>query len=151
LGIIQGGDATNVVTDLVRIQGECRSYDLRMREMVVRRITQAFRRAAATVRNDKRQRGRVEIASEVEYEAFRLTPGEPCIQVAQAAIRSIGLEPELLTSNSALDANWMNFHGIPTATLGSGQVFGHSVRECLDVEQFEQACRIALRLASGVC
>ena len=59
------------------------------------------------------------------------------------------MEPELLTTQSALDANWMNFHGIPTATLGAGQVAGHSVEELLDIGQFQQGCRVGLRLATG--
>lgn len=149
LGIIKGGDATNVVTDLVEIQGECRSYDQAFRGQIVRNIERAFRRAARSLSNDEGQRGRAEVTSQVEYESFRIDPSEPAVTVAEAAIRSLGLEPELLTTNSALDANWMNFHGIPTATLGAGQVYGHSVEECMDVEQFEQACRIALRLATG--
>lgn len=150
LGIIRGGDATNVVTDLVEIKGECRSYDRKLREQIVKQIERAFKRAAASIRNDERQPGRVEVRAEVEYEAFHLDAGEPCVRQAEAVIRSLGMEPELLTSNGALDANWLNHNGIPTATLGAGQVLGHTKRECMDIAQFEQACRVALRLATAV-
>jgi tripeptide aminopeptidase len=149
LGIIKGGDATNVVADLVQIQGECRSYDRRLRETIVRKISRAFQGAAKSIKNDEGKCGRAEVCSVVEYEAFQIDPREPSVRVAEAAIHSIGMTPELLTSNSALDANWMNYHGIPTATLGAGQIWGHTLKECLDIGQFEQACRIALRLATG--
>ena len=89
------------------------------------------------------------MASEIEYQPFRLRATEPSVTVAAAAIRGLGMEPELLTTQSALDANWMNYHGIPTATLGAGQVAGHSVNERLDIGQFHQGCRVALRLATG--
>jgi tripeptide aminopeptidase len=149
LGIIRGGDATNVVTDLVEIKGECRSYDRKLREQIVKQIERAFKRAAASIRNDAGQPGRVEVIADVEYEAFHLDASEPCVKQAEAVIRSLGMEPELLTSNGALDANWLNHNGIPTATLGAGQVYGHTKRECMDIAQFEQACRVALRLATA--
>jgi tripeptide aminopeptidase len=150
LGIIKGGCSTNTIPNLVEIQGECRSYDAAFRKTILKQIERAFARAARAIKNDERKRGRVEILTQLEYEAFHLDKNEPCVKAAEAVIRSLDMTPELLTSNSALDANWMNFHGIPTATLGCGQVFGHSVEECLDVEQFEMACRVALRLATGV-
>ena len=69
--------------------------------------------------------------------------------VAARAIRSLGLQPELLTTQGALDANWLNARGIPVATLGAGQVAGHSLDERLDIDQFLTGCRVALRLATA--
>lgn len=149
LGIIRGGDAVNTVTDYVHIQGECRSFNLRFRDTIVRKVEQAFRRAAKAVRNDENKCGKVEIKAEVEYETFQLKKDEPCVVAADAAIRSIGMEPELITQNSALDANWMNYHGIPTANLGAGQACVHTTDEAMDIEDYERACRIGLRLATG--
>lgn len=148
LAIVRGGDAVNTVTDFVHIQGECRGYDRRFRERIVAAVEQAFSRAAAAVRNDENKPGRAEVTSEVEYEAFQLDKTAACVQAADAAIRAIGLEPELITQNSALDANWMNYHGIPTANLGAGQACVHTTDEAMDIEDYERACRVALRLAT---
>jgi tripeptide aminopeptidase len=38
---------------------------------------------------------------------------------------------------------------LPTVTLGSGQQNVHTVNETLSVEDFLNACRIGVRLASG--
>jgi len=149
LGIISGGTATNMVADCVQIRGECRSDDPRLLDRIVREVARACRRAAASLRNHKGRRGRAEVVSEIEYEPFRLGDDDPSVATAAAAILSVGMQPERLTTQSALDANWMNFHGIPTATLGAGQVAGHSVDERLDIGQFQQGCRVALRLATG--
>jgi tripeptide aminopeptidase len=59
------------------------------------------------------------------------------------------MEPELLTTQGALDANWLNARGIPVATLGAGQVAGHSLGERLDIEQYLMGCKVALRLATS--
>lgn len=61
----------------------------------------------------------------------------------------MGLEPLRAISNGGLDANWMSARGIPTVTLGCGQMQIHTVSEQLDIEAFENACRIALRLATA--
>jgi tripeptide aminopeptidase len=39
-------------------------------------------------------------------------------------------------------------HGIPTVTLGAGQLNQHMTSEALDIAKFEYACRIGLRLAT---
>jgi di/tripeptidase len=39
--------------------------------------------------------------------------------------------------------------GVPTVTLGCGQMEIHTTNERLDLGAFESACRVALRLATG--
>ena len=47
------------------------------------------------------------------------------------------------------DANWLNAHGIPTVTLGCGQMNIHTTSEMLDLAAFRDACRVALWLATS--
>lgn len=149
IGFIQGGAATNVVTDLVQLRAEARSHDPQFRRAIVRRIQQAFRRAARAVRASDGATGRVQFVIRQDYESFVLATDEPCVLEAEAAVRDAGLEPFRAISNGGLDANWMTAHGIPTVTLGCGQQNPHTVQERLDLTAFEQACRIALRLATA--
>ena len=44
----------------------------------------------------------------------------------------------------------MSAHGIPTVTLGCGQMQIHTTSESLDIPAFEQACQVALILATDV-
>ncbi|NLF70248.1 MAG: M20/M25/M40 family metallo-hydrolase [Candidatus Anammoximicrobium sp.] len=148
VGVIRGGDATNVVTDCVRIRAEARSHQPRFRQRIVAEIEKAFRRAAAEVRNAAGATGRVQIDGRLDYESFRLNEREPCVRLAADAVRAIGREPELAVTNGGLDANWLVKHGIPTVSLGCGQRQPHTTSETLSVPDFEDACRIALRLAT---
>ena len=59
------------------------------------------------------------------------------------------MKPELAVTNGGLDANWLTAHGIPTVTLGCGQRNIHTAAEELDIAEFQQARRIALRLATA--
>jgi tripeptide aminopeptidase len=149
VGMIQGGDATNVVTDHVRLRAEARSHDPKFRERIVKEIEKAFRRAARSVRNTAGKCGTVDFEGRLDYEAFRLARDEPSVVAAMAAVRAEGRQPELAISNGGLDANWLTAHGIPTVTLGCGQRNIHSVDEELEIAEFHAARRIALRLATA--
>jgi tripeptide aminopeptidase len=149
VGVIKGGEATNVVTDLVHLRVEARSHDPKFREKIVKEIEAAFERAAASVKSLAGKTGTVDFDGRLDYEAFRLTRDEPSVKAAMAAVKAEGHEPELAISNGGLDANWLTAHGIPTVTLGCGQRNIHSVHEELEIAEFHTARRIALRLATG--
>lgn len=149
IGVIQGGEATNVVTDRVTLRAEARSHDPKFRSQIVRRIEQAFGRAVREVRSVDGAGGSVRFEVRHDYESFQLAPTEPSVLAAQAAVRSVGLEPELAISSGGLDANWLTENGMPSVTMGCGQVQPHTVAEALDVEAFRRACRVALRLATA--
>jgi len=149
VGTIQGGSATNVVAESASLKAEARGHDPAFRERIVKAIETAFRDAAKRIRSADGKTGRVTIEGRLDYEAFRLADDEPCVVAAMEAVRGIGLEPRLDVSNGGLDANWMAANGIPTVTLGCGQMEIHTTHEKLDLVAFENACRAALRLATA--
>ncbi|MCA9246038.1 MAG: M20/M25/M40 family metallo-hydrolase [Planctomycetales bacterium] len=149
VGVIRGGEATNVVTDLVHVRAEARSHDARFRRRIVREIEHAFQNAARRVRSVSGRKGTVEVEGQLDYESYLLPRDTPCLDVAQRAAEAEGLQPSLAVADGGLDANWMNAHGIPTVSLGCGQKNIHTVDETLNLVQFEQACRIAVRVAFG--
>jgi tripeptide aminopeptidase len=149
IGAIAGGEATNVVTDHVRLKAEARSHDPAFRGRIVKAFERAFERAAREVKSSLGRQGRVTFEGRLDYEAFRLVDGEPCVAASEAALRSIGVEPFQSVSNGGLDANWMTARGIPTVTLGCGQMNAHTISERLDIRGFQGACRVALRLATA--
>jgi tripeptide aminopeptidase len=148
VGVIHGGEATNVVTDKVMIRAEARSHDPPFRRRIVSEIRRAFERAAKKIRSTSGETGRIEFEGQLDYEAFRLPMDSPAVLAAQRAVHAQGIEPELAISNGGLDANWLTLHGIPTVTLGCGQRAIHTVDEELDIPDFQLARRIAMRLAT---
>jgi tripeptide aminopeptidase len=149
VGVIRGGDATNVVTPEVEVHAEARSHAPAFRRRIVRAIQRAFQEAARSVRNVDGARGSVVIRGRLDYEAFRLADNDPSLAAAEAAVRAAGGEPVRAISNGGLDANWLTARGVPSVTLGTGVANAHTTDERLDLRQFHQACRIALCLATG--
>ena len=149
VGVIEGGAATNVVTNYVMLRAEARSHNSKFRERIVREIEKAFTRAARKVRNVKREHGRVEFNGHLDYDSFRLATDDPSIAIATAAMEAEGRQADLAISNGGLDANWLAARGVAAVTLGCGQRHIHTVDEQLDIEEFELACRLAVRLVAA--
>ncbi len=149
VGVINGGDATNVVTPLVTLRAEARSHDRVFRKKINDAIIGAFERAVKGVRSAEGRKGSVQIHSELHYESFKLPENNPSVVEAARAITAAGLKPEICVANGGLDANWMSVRGMPTVTLGAGQQDVHTVDEKLVIKSYLQGCRIALALATG--
>jgi tripeptide aminopeptidase len=149
VGVISGGTATNVVTDLVTIRAEARAHDSKFRQRIIDEFEKAFERAVKKVRNSNGDTGKVAITGRLDYESFLIPIKNPVVQVAQEAVTAEGITPEINISNGGLDANWLTAQGISTVTLGCGQNNIHTTDEWLDLAEFHRARRVALRLATG--
>ena len=149
VGVIHGGEATNVVTERVELKAEARSHDPAFRTQIVKAIEKAFQRAVKEVTSSAGKHGKITIDGRLDYESFRLADDEPSVLAAEAAVRSVSVEPVRSITNGGLDANWMNVHGIPAVTLGCGQSDIHTTSEKLDLEEYYRGCAVALRLATG--
>jgi tripeptide aminopeptidase len=150
VGVIRGGEATNVVTDLVTLRAEARSHDAKFRTKIVAEIERAFQRAAKAVKAVDGRQGSVTMETHGDYEAFKLPLDDPSVVAAADAVRAEGHDVEYAIANGGLDANWITAHGFPCVTLGCGQKYIHTVDEEVDVEQFLLGRWIALRLATDV-
>ena len=146
VGVIQGGDATNVVTPELKLRAEARSHDAAMRTRIVAEIREAFEKAAAGVTNTDGACGECHFESHVDYESFRLPDDDPSIAALGEALRLIGREPFLEIAGGGLDANWLNKHGIAAVTTGCGQRNIHTAEERLHIGDYLDACRVATTL-----
>jgi len=149
VGFIHGGEATNVVTDRVEVRVEARSHDSEFRQEMQQAIENAFQQAVTEVQSVTGETGKVSIERSLQYESFVLAEDEPCVLAAEAALHAIGRQPQRTIVNGGLDANWLMTRGIPAVTMGCGQRNPHTVQETLDLDDFDGACRVALRLAMG--
>ncbi len=145
----QAGDATNVVTDYVKVMGESRSHDPKFVREITAAYKAAFANAAGRVTDDEGKPAKVKFTLRPDYAPFRLKESDPVVGRAVAAVKSLGMEPNLRVTNGGLDANWMAKHGVPTVTFGAGQHEIHTVKEWVDLDEFEAAVALAYALATG--
>jgi tripeptide aminopeptidase len=143
IGVLQGGNATNVVADSALLRAEARSHNRDFRDRIVQSMVDAFSWGASQVKNLKGNSVQVEIETRIDYEAYKLDKDEPSVVAAIKAAKSLGLEHQLAISDGGLDANWLYQHEIAAVSLGCGQRNVHTTSEYLDIPDFLNACRIA--------
>ena len=149
LGVITGGDATNVVMPLVKLQAEARSHDNKFRQQIVAAWRDAFETATDCLPNAGGQYGTLTFEEDIRYEPFRIDDNSPCVLAAKAASESVGLKPVAQICDGGLDANWLAVHGFPAVTMGCGQHEIHTVKERLFIPEYLAACKVGLALATG--
>ena len=142
------GDATNVVTDYVQIKGEARSPEAAFASAICNAYRESFAKAQAEVKDAGGETAEVKFNSKASYPSFNLAEDAPAVKHAKRAAESLGLKPTTMFSNGGLDANWLDKHGIPTVTIGSGQYEIHTIKEYVDLPEFLEGCRLAVALAT---
>jgi tripeptide aminopeptidase len=142
------GQATNVVTDYVKIQGESRSHDTKFISAITAAYRQAFQQAAREVVDDKGNRAKLKFHTHRSYFPYRLRENSKVVQTIQRVAATLGWQTTLKLSNGGLDANWLARHGIPALTFGAGQHDVHTIAEYADLKEFLDGCKLALALAA---
>ncbi|MDI3281557.1 MAG: M20/M25/M40 family metallo-hydrolase [Bacillota bacterium] len=140
VGLIEGGQAVNIVPDRARVRGEVRSHDPAQLEAQVRRIRQSFLEAAA------RRGAEVEVQFRRSFTSFRLDPQTPALQTLQAAARRIGLKIRPVVGGGGSDANVWNERGVVAVNLGIGVKGEHTPQERASVEQLVRAAELVAAL-----
>ncbi|MCB0018262.1 MAG: M20/M25/M40 family metallo-hydrolase [Anaerolineales bacterium] len=148
VGIIQGGQGSNVVMPALHILAEARSHDPAFRQLIIETWQEAFRAAAERVRNQFDQGGSVRFGPGPTYEAFALAPEAPVVKHLLAAADQIGLAATLVNNDGGMDANQIVAHGIPAITIGPGQRQVHTAEEWIHVPSFLQACELMVAAAT---
>ncbi|WP_152100178.1 M20/M25/M40 family metallo-hydrolase [Lacipirellula parvula] len=142
------GEATNVVTDYVRMVGEARSPEASFAATISAAYRAAFETARQEVADADGATAEVKFTSKPSYPSFKLPEDSAVVARAKRAVASLGLTPNTKFSNGGLDANWLVNHDMPTVTFGAGQYEIHTVKEYVDLPEFAQGCRLAIALAT---
>jgi tripeptide aminopeptidase len=149
VGVIEGGKATNIITNYVYLKGEARSRSDEKLEAQTRHMTECFERAAAKYEvtvDGVTTKGRVEAHVTREYYSMDVPDTSRVVQLVYQAAQRLGHKVETLASGGGCDANIFNKRGIECANFGTGMRAIHTVKEWLDVKDMYQSAEIALEV-----
>lgn len=149
-GLIHGGVATNIVPDLITIEGEVRSHSPEKLRDYTREIESTFRNVvrgwSAQVRNGRYPS--VEISVEKEYPVMYLEDDEPVVSRVQQAGDLLGREIVFQVAGGGSDANILNSYGLKTAIIATGMDKVHTTDECLDLRDLTSLTGLLLAIVS---
>jgi tripeptide aminopeptidase len=140
IGMISGGEATNVVPDRCKIDGEVREFDQHRIDEHLTLLQSTFERVV------KEHGGSVEFASQVDFPPFVLDPSSDAFRTTQSVLGSLGFTPNPIEYLGGSDANMLNAKGIPSINLGIGAQNPHGNDEFILLEDLRMTLEIARSL-----
>ncbi len=149
VGIIKGGMATNIIPEMVVVQGEARSRNLDKLAAQTQHMVQCFEEAAAKFRVELETEvhvGRVDAHIEKAYDAMNLSDDSAIVRLAQAAGKNLNVPVPTMAMGGACDANVFNGKGIAVANMGTGMRDIHSTNESIDLRDMNNTGRVVLEL-----
>jgi len=140
IGVIAGGEATNIVPDRVTLRGEARSRNPNLLAAQVAAMVKALENAAAD------HNARVEIQVRDSYETYCLSPDHPAYAAAQRAIESLAFPFRPKASGGGTDGNIYTQAGIPCVVLSTGMTDVHTTAEHIAVQDLIDSARVLITL-----
>jgi tripeptide aminopeptidase len=143
VGLVRGGSARNVVPEWCELQAEVRSHDgVRVGEIVQQLVDAASYAAAVSDCT-------LETAIEPKYRGYRLRPDALAVRLAEEGLRSAGVEPRLVLSGGAADANVFNERNLPCVNLANGMLDIHTADERIAVDDLERMVEVTLGIVDA--
>jgi len=149
IGIIEGGKATNIITNYVYLKGETRSRSESKLDDQTEHMIKCFKDAAAKYEvtvEGVTTKGRVEATAEREYSAMDVPEDSRVVQLVYQAAARLGQKVEVMSSGGGCDANIFNKRGIECANFGTGMRAIHTVKEWLDVKDMYASAEMTLEV-----
>ncbi|MCX5974780.1 MAG: M20/M25/M40 family metallo-hydrolase [Coprothermobacterota bacterium] len=123
IGIVSGGNATNIVPDFALAQGEARSRSQEKLERQTEAMLQAAKGASESLGAN------VKVDVKADYAGYALPPNDPLLVWLRAAALEIGLTFFTLDAGGASDANVFNLKGRKSVVLNCGYNNPHTFQE----------------------
>lgn len=143
IGVISGGSATNIVPDYVTLKGEARSRSECRLEQQTRLMVRSLERSASA------GGATVEVEVTRMYDGYELSEEDAIIRLVGGAMRTLGIEPQMVPTGGGSDANVFNAAGIETVQISTGMSAVHTINEHVAVDDMLMAARILLACATG--
>ena len=140
VGLITGGQATNIIPNKVLIEAEARSHNPEKLDKITNEMSSIL---TETVNKYKELglKTSVEINVENEYGSFRIQEDDPLVKLSEIACNNIDLEPETVVGGGGSDVNIFNANGLKMAVAGSGMDRVHTVKEQIKISDLENGAK----------
>jgi tripeptide aminopeptidase len=144
IGVISGGNVTNIVCDSVTIEGEARSLSDDKLERQTGHMLDCLEQACAEFG------AKLTVTPERLYPAFLVDSTDSLIELARRAASRAGLKAKVIASGGGSDTNFFNARGIKTLNLGTGMNKVHTNEENIDIKDLTGTARYVAALINEI-
>ena len=152
IGFISGGNAINIIPPLVEMKGEVRSRNLPKLLKQTAHMEDCFKKAVrkSFIKiNGRTLKPSYEFLVERKFPGLAISRGNPVLPLIAAGMKDMGLKMKTFSSGGGTDANIMCGHGIEAPILGTGMREVHTTNEYLDLKDFFNCARLAVRIVGS--
>ena len=143
LGIINGGEAVNVIPEKVEIVGEIRSQQVEDVDRLLAEFRLHFDDAC------QKTGAILNFNSQWDFRPYYVPEDSEVFQNTFNIIKKLGLKPEPMLSAGGSDANPLNAKGIQAVNIGIGAQNPHSHDEFILLEDLASAANIVHEILRG--
>jgi tripeptide aminopeptidase len=136
VGLITGGTSGNVVPGHCFVQAEARSLDANRAAEVATSISDACAWGASEHGCD------VDVRIEELFRGYKLPTDSPALALAEAGLRSAGLEPRRVAIGGGSDANALRLGGFDCVLLANGTEAVHTASENVSAHSLEKMLEV---------
>ncbi len=123
IGVIKGGEATNIVPELVTCVGELRSYDHEKALSTLEYVKKTFEAIATD------DGAEVEMRYEIKTKAYKIPENTFVVNHFKEACQKLGFKGKLISTFGGSDNNNFAAYGIEGIVLSCGMYQVHSTKE----------------------
>ena len=146
IGVINGGRASNIVTEEVTMRAEARSHSMEKLEKQVEHMESCFEETCADWRKDGDDLPRFEQVRDDDYKAVRFTEEDYPVKLYLEAGKAMGWDIHTKIGGGGTDGSILSHKGIPSIVVGVGMEDIHSTKEWIRITDLEDAARLAAKV-----
>ncbi len=149
IGVISGGEATNIVPESVVIEGEARSHNVERLREVQDSILGTFHRVVMEERERALKQGplpSVETEVRDDYPAMSIPPSHALVVTALDAGKALRRELRVERTGGGSDANILNGKGLECVIMGIGMRDVHTVNEYIALEDMVKTAKLMMEI-----
>lgn len=144
IGVIGGGQATNIICDRVMIKAEARSRNSDKLSEQTQHMKECFEQAAA------KAGGNVDFMFENAYPSFNIKADDKIMSILEKAAADSRLKLKPGPTGGGSDTNILNSKGIQAVDISVGMVKVHSVEEQIKIDDMVKAAGFLVSIIKSV-
>lgn len=132
IGLISGGNATNIIPEITKIEGEVRSHSAEKLAMYTQNVKNTFETVIKDWANSNTSLESwpsLSFEAIEEYPVLKLSSDDDVIKRIDEAAQRLGRKLEHVVAGGGSDANIFNGNGAKTAIIGIGMTNVHTTDE----------------------
>jgi tripeptide aminopeptidase len=140
IGIIQGGEANNIVPDNVRITAEIRSHSREKLKYEINHMNECCKIVADKYNSS------FEFKCDLEFPQMELSKESYVYNLCVNSFKAEGIEPKTLIIGGGSDANVLSSKGFNCAIISVGMSNVHTVNETLNINDMLDTTKVIVRM-----